>query len=73
MCLHEQKYCPRCNLQFECKAGSIHLCQCSNIKLSAEEKDFIQQQFEDCLCINCLRQLKETFIATKNAATGDNT
>jgi Cysteine-rich CWC len=71
MCLHEQKYCPRCNLQFECKAGSINLCQCSNIYLNEEEKGFIARQFEDCLCINCLRQLKEKFIATTSAATGN--
>jgi Cysteine-rich CWC len=67
MCLHEQKYCPQCKLQFECKAGSIHLCQCSNIYLNKEEKDFIATQFEDCLCINCLRQLKEKYDLDKQA------
>ncbi len=71
MCLHEQKYCPRCNLQFECKAGSIHLCQCSAVYLNEEEKAFIAGQFDDCLCINCLHQLKEIHKPATNAATGE--
>jgi hypothetical protein len=67
MCQHEQKHCPRCKQVFECKVGSIHLCQCSNIPLTTEEKYFIQQQFEDCLCINCLHQLKESYHRPKQA------
>ncbi len=66
MCHHEQKYCPRCNKSFECKVGSIHLCQCSEIELTVEEKYFIQLKFDDCLCINCLYQLKEIFRKADN-------
>jgi Cysteine-rich CWC len=58
MCMHEDKYCPRCKTQFECKAGSIMLCQCSSIQLSAAERAYVESKFEDCLCIDCLRALQ---------------
>ena len=61
MCRHEEKYCPRCNRLFECKPGNIAQCQCFGIAFSAEEKRMIEQHFTDCLCINCLDELKKEF------------
>lgn len=58
MIKHEIKYCPRCNTPFECKVGSILLCQCSTVSLHPEERDYIQEKFDDCLCANCLKELK---------------
>lgn len=58
---HEEKYCPKCKTPFECKVGSILLCQCSEIKLSNEELEFIQQKYDDCLCINCIKELKADY------------
>ncbi|MDO5615319.1 MAG: cysteine-rich CWC family protein [Cruoricaptor ignavus] len=58
---HEQKYCPKCNATFECKVGSILLCQCSEIKLSNEELEFIQEKYDDCLCANCMKKLKAEY------------
>jgi hypothetical protein len=58
MCLYETKKCPRCNAAFECKPGTISQCQCFGVPLSAEEKAFIEQRYNDCLCRNCLIQLK---------------
>lgn len=55
---HELKPCSRCNTTIECKVGDVNNCQCSNIQLSYEEKVFIEDKFEDCLCINCLHILK---------------
>jgi Cysteine-rich CWC len=66
MCTHEQKYCPSCKQAFECKVGSIHLCQCSTVKLNEEEKHVIQAQFDDCLCITCLQKIKEQLSKAKN-------
>jgi len=59
MPLHETKTCPRCKNVFECKAGDIIHCQCSDIRLSIEERAFIEDQYQDCLCRDCLLQLKE--------------
>lgn len=61
MCSHETKYCPRCAAAFECKAGSIAQCQCSDIQLNAEQRLFLEQNYSDCLCRNCLLQLQQEF------------
>jgi len=55
---HETKACPRCNADFECKTGSITLCQCQSIELSAEQLAFIAERYADCLCARCLAELR---------------
>jgi hypothetical protein len=61
MCLHETKNCPRCNTGFECKPGSVIQCQCYEVILSIEERAYLEQHYNDCLCKDCLLQLKEEF------------
>ena len=63
MCKHEVKSCPRCQSGFECRVGDIINCQCYGIQLSAEEETFIQSNYQDCLCRNCLLQLKSRYLA----------
>ncbi|RPD41205.1 cysteine-rich CWC family protein [Chitinophaga barathri] len=58
MCEHERKYCPRCNAGFECKVGSILICQCTAVNLSQEDRDYISARYADCLCSNCLKEMK---------------
>jgi adenosylcobinamide kinase / adenosylcobinamide-phosphate guanylyltransferase len=58
MCKHEEKDCPRCQAAFECKVGDIIQCQCYGIGLTIEERAFVEERFEDCLCRNCLLELK---------------
>jgi hypothetical protein len=65
MCKHEEKHCPRCNIVFECKAGSIALCQCSTIQLSVEERVYVESKFEDCLCVHCLQALQKEYLIFK--------
>ncbi len=55
---HEIKTCPRCHNAFECKAGDIHHCQCTDVILSYEEMAFLEGRYKDCLCLDCLMQLK---------------
>jgi hypothetical protein len=62
---HEAKNCPRCNNLFECKVGDISHCQCSGIKLSVEERAFVEQRYSDCLCEKCLYELKNKYIFFK--------
>lgn len=62
MCKHEEKYCPRCNIVFECKAGSIMQCQCNAIQLSPEEQVYVESKYEDCLCIGCLHALQKEYV-----------
>ena len=54
MSLYENKTCLRCKKIFECKPGNITQCQCYAIKLSVEQRAYIEQQHNDCLCCACL-------------------
>jgi len=65
MCMHEEKTCPGCSLVFECKAGSITECQCYSIQLNNEERIFIEECYDDCLCKNCLLELKNRYLVFK--------
>lgn len=58
MCKHEEKQCPICRVSFECKPGNITQCQCFGIHFSENEKLLIGQTYTDCLCRQCLLQLK---------------
>lgn len=62
---HEVKQCNRCETTFECKVGSILLCQCYEVKLTEEERDFIKSEYLDCLCANCLNSLKRHYHVMK--------
>jgi hypothetical protein len=57
MCQHELKNCPRCGNAFECKPGNITQCQCYGIGLNAEQRAYIEQRYDDCLCRDCLQYL----------------
>ncbi|MEQ9439103.1 MAG: cysteine-rich CWC family protein [Cyclobacteriaceae bacterium] len=61
MAKHEEKKCPRCDRSFECKVGSILLCQCSTVIFTEAERAYISQQFDDCLCAHCLKDLQKMF------------
>ncbi|MBO6571984.1 cysteine-rich CWC family protein [bacterium] len=50
--------CPRCKKGFECKANSISECQCSTVTLTEKDREFISGTFEDCLCVECLKEIK---------------
>jgi hypothetical protein len=62
MCKHEEKSCPRCQGQFECKPGDVVHCQCYGITLTTEERAFIEDRYNDCLCHSCLLELKQRYI-----------
>ena len=54
---HETKNCPRCHNDFACRVGSITQCQCYGIELNAEQRAYIEQRYDDCLCRDCLQYL----------------
>jgi len=65
MCKHEEKTCPRCHAAFECKVGDIGNCHCSAVKLTPDEMDHLQEKYIDCLCNNCLLELKNKYTRFK--------
>jgi hypothetical protein len=58
---YEIKECPRCGEKFECKPGNITQCQCYGLILSNEEKTFIKEIYDDCLCAKCLIKMKNLY------------
>ncbi|RED97025.1 cysteine-rich CWC family protein [Marinoscillum furvescens] len=56
---HELKTCPCCKALFECKVGSIHLCQCWTVPLTEEERMHLKESFDECLCARCLLEQKQ--------------
>jgi len=64
---HEKKQCPRCSAEFECKTGSILLCQCSKIEMTAEQLEYSSTQYDDCLCLFCLKELRTEFNALSHS------
>ena len=58
---HEVKLCPRCTKAFECKPGDILNCNCSEFSLTKEQKEFIEDQYTDCLCKPCLFLLRQEY------------
>ena len=46
----EAKRCSRYLGLFECKSGSILLCQCQAVYLILEHLDYVRAQYTDCLC-----------------------
>lgn len=58
---HEERVCPRCQGTFECKVGSVSLCQCSAVTLSDDERRHLQACFSDCLCAACIQAMKTDY------------
>lgn len=63
---HENIKCPRCSTEFECKLGNISECQCTQVSLSYEEQLFIEEKYNDCLCVKCLQTLQFQYKLYRN-------
>ena len=59
-----KKICPRCGKSFECRHGEIEKCQCAGVNLDPVSLEYIKKTYTDCICIDCLRDIKEKI--TKN-------
>lgn len=64
-CKHEKVKCERCGNGFECKVGSINLCQCREVILSDEQRTYIKYRYDDCLCADCLKELRSEYNITR--------
>lgn len=58
---HEVKNCPLCKETFECKVGSIILCQCTTVVLNEKERIYMNGLFDDCLCSKCMKDIKAQY------------
>lgn len=55
------KTCNRCNALFVCNADDIAHCQCQQVSLTDSDRHFISTQFNDCLCLNCLVEINQSY------------
>lgn len=53
-----KKVCPRCGQAFECRRDEIALCQCASVGLNAEQRASVRAAYADCLCRDCLLDIK---------------
>jgi len=58
---HEIIPCERCGKAIECKANSFTKCQCSVVQLSLNEVQYISENYEGCMCADCLRAMQEEY------------
>lgn len=56
-----KKTCQKCSESFDCKAEDIKNCQCFEFRIDKKEGEYIQARYSDCLCGNCLIQLKKDY------------
>jgi hypothetical protein len=49
------KICPRCGRTFQCDKDLS--CWCNRLVIPEKLKEFLRENFTDCLCENCLIDL----------------
>jgi uncharacterized C2H2 Zn-finger protein len=54
---HELISCPRCKKIFECKMNNITHCFCQQIFLKKNILEFLDKNYDSCLCKNCLQEI----------------
>ena len=60
--------CPRCGAAFRCGAADA-ACDCFDLTLSAKLQAEIAAQWQDCLCVACLKQLSSADQAAPRACS----
>jgi hypothetical protein len=45
-------------VEFECKSGTVLLCQCQAVSLTSAQLEYIAARYDDCLCRACLEALR---------------
>ena len=50
------KICENCKQTFLCCCNDIEQCHCYNTNLTTQTRGFLQENFKDCLCNNCLNK-----------------
>ncbi len=53
-----EKVCPRCGTRFACSLDAVMDCLCAGVALDDAQRRFIADNYDDCLCNDCLRILR---------------
>lgn len=52
-----EQTCPNCKQKFDCQADDIENCLCNSIQLNNDAVELIKNKFDDCLCVECLKEI----------------
>ncbi|EMY76941.1 cysteine-rich CWC [Leptospira weilii serovar Ranarum str. ICFT] len=52
------KSCQRCGKIFGCGAAA-NSCECFSVSLSSEVLKQLKENYGDCICVSCLKELKD--------------
>lgn len=52
-----KKKCAKCGKEFECKHTAE--CWCNDLKISKNLSEYLRNNFDNCLCKNCLTEFIE--------------
>ncbi|MFT3993093.1 MAG: cysteine-rich CWC family protein [Dysgonomonas sp.] len=58
-----KKICQRCSASFTCREDRIDLCKCKKISLVSGVRDYIKDNYDNCLCPDCLLETSTFFNA----------
>ena len=53
----QEKICPRCGKKFICRHGLN--CDCMKIKLTPGQSQYLKDNYDDCVCLDCLKDISE--------------
>ncbi|WP_230201882.1 acetyl-CoA carboxylase biotin carboxylase subunit [Bacteroides neonati] len=56
-----KKVCPRCSAIFDCHHDAMASCQCATIHMDALQRAYLQDNFSNCLCHDCLETIQKYF------------
>lgn len=59
--MYMKRECNRCQSAFNCREDRRDLCHCTHIYILPEIKNYIKENYDDCLCHNCLKEVKNNF------------
>lgn len=60
-----RKVCPRCGAAFNCQHDTIASCHCASVGLDTLQREFLKENYPDCLCHDCLMTVKNNFYTCK--------
>lgn len=58
-----KKICSRCSNSFVCREDRTDLCQCTRTYMVPGSKDYIKENFDDCVCSACRKEISSSYNA----------
>jgi hypothetical protein len=56
-----KKICSRCSSSFNCREDRTDLCHCTHIHLLSGVREYIKEEYANCLCPQCLKETNTNF------------